>query len=195
MKEKFNTLIFSNIRTNKFKYIVILLVLLSGLITGSFYATKSYIRTPNITLTIATIKSNLLFTDVFIKNLRPFLFIWISSAHICLVPINYVEVFSKGFGIGYTVAYFSLLYKINGFVISFLSLVVQNMLALPTLLIFSVFQLNISINKHRFNKSKYSVTKHNFYFVLCTIFIVTLCSTADVYIVPDIVTFFCEKWL
>lgn len=204
MKINLNSQIFSHIRTNRFKYIITLFILIAGLVAGTLLATKKYLMAENTIIQFHNQSLNIhmhsLFITSLIKNLRPFFIIWLSGRHVCLTPLNYIEILSKGFGLGYTISYLSLSGGIKGFAISLLSLVMQNFLLIPAILIFSVLQLNILINKQRYNKSgilnkqKKILSKYNLSIIICSIFIAIFCSLIDSYVIPDIIIPLCKIW-
>ncbi len=200
MNKNVNSLIFSHVRSNKIKYIFILVLLFTGIFSGAISASYTYInyKGQNILSSVTSDelynngKSVLLFLNIFLINIRTFFIIWLSGRVIWLIPLNFFEMLSKGFGFGYTISYLFLSGGWKGVSIVFRTMMVQSIVLIPLLVIFSVIQFNLVIERYKIHKSssaykqKKSLGKKELWIVSSVVFIVILCSLLESCIVPTI---------
>lgn len=207
MKNMLNSIIFSHIKINRFKYLAALIFLFTGIIAGAIFCSNSFDLYDKSqffnNITLAHKQDNASFANIFIhsfiQNIRAFILIWISGRLIWLIPLNYIELLSKGFGLGYTISFFSLSCGSKGFVFAILSLIVQSIVMIPALLVFSVSQMNYSVHKYKLRGSnsafrhKRKLLQNDFYHICVVIFAVIVCGLIDAFIIPYITTPMCES--
>lgn len=137
--------------------------------------------------------------EIFLRSsftyFKIFFIIWLSSKYLFLIFLNPVSVLSRGFALGYTIAYFTYSYGFKGILNCLLALILQNTLLVPVMILYSVFQLNYITE---YAKLKNSGTQFkqlqklkikNRKISLCVILVVLLCGITDAYILPRIITF------
>ncbi len=208
MKKRKNLIIVSHISSNRIKYIIALFFLFTGIIIGAVVCSnKIMLKNNDVSLTNffydhqRHAPSLLSYLHIFIINIRPFILLWLSGRFLWLAPLNYTELMAKGYGLGYTVAYLSLSCGGRGFILAFISLVIQNIILLPALIFFSVIQLNVSLNKNKLNdlryvyKQKRRLQQRELCVIITVVFVVIVCSVIDAYIIPHIAIELYKQWL
>lgn len=137
--------------------------------------------------------------EIFLRSaftyFKIFFIIWLSSKYLFLIFLNPVSVLSRGFALGYTIAHFTYSYGFKGILNCLLTLILQNALLVPVMLLYSVFQLNYATD---YAKLKNSGTQFkqlqkliikNRKISLCVLLVILLCGIIDAYILPCILTF------
>lgn len=176
--KKQSEIIISYFKSKKGSFCFVLICLLVGIIVGTI--TCSYYTDKNINIKyFNTLVSSFNLQGVPVKELcynsiysitRIFVAIWISGWFIWLIPLNAVEIISKGFAIGYTVSFLSLTGEIKGLALSFALLIGQIILLVPPIIIFSAEEINRSINRyktrHRTKKNGFNIKKLSLYFLI-----------------------------
>lgn len=114
-----------------------------------------------------------IFKSILIENLKLTLVLFISSLSVFLCPLSFIRLFSKGFGIGLTATFFLTRYMIKGIIFSALSVFICNVIVIPAIVLFAVYNTAESINVFRQSKkSKFnnSVSKQNYlrFLLRCT---------------------------
>ncbi len=135
---------------NRNKYIILSVILLIGAIAGAIFGSKSALSdSGSFENFISAYKlhgaaSNEIFVRALKTNLRPVFLIWVSGWSLLLIPLNLIQMISKGFGLGYTMAYLISVSGFKGFLFGFLSLFVQNIILLPVFLMLAVYEINFA---------------------------------------------------
>lgn len=138
-------------------------------------------------------------TEVFLRSLlsygRVFFLIWLSGRTLWLIPLNFIEICSRGLSMGYTVAYMVEWGGAGGFALSFLMLFFQNVIFIPMLIVYSAYRLNCSLSSRRIR----SVSKlhqrqgliGNRGLTAAAVGAIILCSCIEAYIIPVIIKPLC----
>ncbi len=191
--------------TNKIKYVLVVLCIFAGIVTGAILSSVSVKENPDNNTMLSFISAFNLqgteFGEVFktsiLSNFRIIFFIWLSGFFIWLLPLNFAEIIFKGFGIGYTVSYLSSIGGIKGFFLAFVSLFLQNLVWLPCIIVFSVLQINRGLLNQRLrgSASQYKQRKKSLIKSLLQLGIIIvvalLCSLIEGYFVPVMIKPFC----
>lgn len=138
--------------SNRLKYAFILILLFIGMSIGAVMGKNAYQNSQNSGLfesfvsvyTINGVTNSEVFIKSFISNIRTLIFLWISGFYIWLCPLNFLAITSKGFGVGYVISYFLNDGGIIGFFVAFTSLFFQNLLILPSFVVYSQIQFEFS---------------------------------------------------
>ncbi len=208
MNKKYSDNIYSYIKANRIKFFLVILSLFSGIITGAILSAVSLSETFNDQYLNNFISAyNLqgaipaeVFKNATFSNLRLVFCIWIAGTFIWLSPLILIECLFKGFGIGYTIAYLSAVGGVKGFLLSAVSLVVQNILFIPAIIMFSVMQINFSKKIHRLKnpssqyKQRKKLIKHNLWVFGVMLAIGTICSILEAYLVPVLIKPICGNF-
>lgn len=208
MNKKYSDNIYSYIKANRIKFFLVILSLFSGIITGAILSTLSlsensndqylnnFISAYNLQGAIPTE----VFKNAMFSNLRLVLFIWIAGTFIWLSPLILIECLFKGFGIGYTISYLSAVGGLKGFLLSALSLLVQNILFIPAIIMFSVKQINFSKKLHGLKnpssqyRQRKKLIKNNLCVFGVMLVIGTICSILEAYVVPVLIKPICGNF-
>ncbi len=202
----FSDMIIQKIHKDRKKYFALVLIFIFGTILGSLHLSVS----KNNTETQTAIKNfisayslhGVVRKDVFLLSFSNYLkllaFLWISGWHPLLLPIGFVQIFMKGFRIGFTVSCFITYYHLKGVLFAALTTLPQNLLFLPALFYFSVYQIHFAsvrksfqIEKANFPLQKETYIK-NFFLLLIFMSVISLCSVIEGYITPTFIHPFCQ---
>ncbi len=206
MTKKIYGAITRHILENRAGYLAAAICMLIGLTLGALGGTKSaeasdqYISALSSAFSLHGASPTEILTESLWSSARFFLLIWISGWFIWLYPINLLEVLSKGFGIGYTTSYLITSDGLSGFCVSAISLLFQNILILPLLIIYSALQLRFSLNysKIRYSgaafKQRRRLIKFNLVSLSIVFLIIFLCSTLDAYVIPKLFSLICGNF-
>lgn len=208
MNKKYSDTVYSYIKVNRIKIFLVIFSLFSGIIIGAVLSTLSlsenfndqylnnFISAYNLQGAIPTD----VFRNAIISNLRVVFCIWIAGTLIWLSPLIFIEFLLKGFGIGYTIAYLSAVGGLKGFLLSAFSLVVQNIVFIPAIIIFSVMQISFSKKMHRMKspssqyKQRKKLIRNNFCVFTLMLSIGTMCSVLEAYLVPLLIKPICGNF-
>lgn len=186
----------THIATNKFKYFFTVLCLLVGIIIGITTAVKSgnttasYIDKFYSSYIIGGTSSSSIFFKSLLLNIRTFAIIWISGWFVWLIPINFLEVGAKGYSIGYAYAFLIYTERLKGLAFSLMTLFIQNIIIIPSILIYSIAQLNFAIKFDKVYKSQvyYKERKRliigNLILLLTTLIPILICGYIEGFIIP-----------
>lgn len=185
-------------KTKKGSYSFVLICLFIGIIIGaiscSYFTNKNintkYFNTLVSSFNIQGISFKTLYYNSIYSIIRIFVIIWLSGWFIWLIPLNAAEIILKGFGIGYTVSFLSIIGGFKGLALSFALLIGQIILLIPPIIAFSVEEINRSINryktKNRLKKSSFSIKKLSLY--LCIFGTAILYVLFESLIIPHLIS-------
>lgn len=191
----------THIADNKFKYLLSIISLLVGLSIGIANASKaeasavSYIDTFFSSYIIGGTSSSSVFFKSVLLNLRTFGIIWLSGWFVWLVPLNFLEVGAKGYSIGYAYTFFILSEHLKGLAFSLITLLLQNMIVIPSIVIYSVIQLNFAIRFDKVYKSQalYKERKRliigNMIILAVILILLLICGYIEGFITPFLLKF------
>jgi stage II sporulation protein M len=129
-----------------------------------------------------------LFLTVLWNNLKIIFLIWILGFTIIGVPFILFIVFTRGFIIGFTVGLLVNEFVLKGLLFAFVAILPHNFIAVPILILMSIFSISFSIqiiNKKKQINSKLLANSIN-YSIICLILCVGMLvsSLVEVYISP-----------
>ena len=203
-KSRIGIVIYNHIMNNKKNYIIATILFFIGLIIGimfvnnmkeeQFLQIDTYIKTliNNIKNTEKT-DYILLLKESIISNFILVIIILIASSTIIGIPIVYVTVVIKGFSLGYTISSILAILEFgNGMVFVLSTMLLHNIIFIPTLLAISVSGMKLykSITQNRERENiKIEFLRH---LIFCTIMLVFLIisSLVEVYISTNLSKFF-----
>ncbi len=181
--------------SNRLKYSLILALLFVGMLFGAIMGKNAYQNAQNLGLfdsfvsiyTINGVTNSEVFIKALISNIRILMLLWVSGFFVWLCPLNFLTIFSKGFGIGYVVAYFLNDGGIIGFFVAFTSLLFQNLVILPAFVVYSQIQFDFSIqykklksSPNRFKQQRHLIQK-NILILLIMMLICVISSAIEAY--------------
>ncbi|MGN0178743.1 MAG: stage II sporulation protein M [Monoglobaceae bacterium] len=201
LKEK----LFENFCENRIKLIGISVLFMAGVITGavietgmnsseSFECIDDFIYSYNM--------RGISVTEVFLRSLlsygRVFFLIWLSGRAVWLIPLNFIEICSRGLSMGYTVAYMVEWGGAGGFALSFLMLFFQNIIFIPMLVVYSAYRLNCSLLSRHIRSVSVRRQRQgligNGGLTAAAIGVIILCSCIEAYIIPAIIKPLCTNF-
>ena len=175
-KQKENIIFYLKAKKGSYGFVIICLFvgIILGTISCSYFTDKNinikYFNTLVSSFNIQGISFKELYYNSIYSIARIFVIIWLSGWFIWLIPINAAEIILKGFGIGYTISFLSLIGGFKGLALSFALLIGQIILLIPPILAFSVEEINRSINryktKNRTKKTGFDIKKISLYFCI-----------------------------
>ncbi len=192
----------AHISSNRICYIAAFIAVIIGIIIGIFSGIKSaqvseiqYTETFLSAYTAEDASPFKIFTKSVLLNLRPILIIWLSSWFIWLTPVAFVELGAKSFGFGYSLSYLILDGGFRGLAFSLTALMLQNLILLPVLIIYTVLQVIFSgeFDKVKKASSLYKEKKRlllrNLLSVIFVLIPILFCGLIDAYITPFFINF------
>lgn len=205
MIKKLSDNISDHIMNNKFKYLALIASLFGGLVFGIILCLKGNVSENYAENFISSYKlygvsSKTVFISSFLSYMRCGLILWVSGRHIFLTPLVFVQVFSKAFGLGYTISYFVSVLGFNGVLLSFSSMFLQNIIFIPLMLIYSVWRINFAL-KYRESKSspasfkqKERLNLEDFKIFMLFFALILACVLIEAYIIPSLYNPICTKF-
>ncbi len=193
----------------KRKYILLIGIFLIGVISGTVSSAlndtmtelQSYIDTFLSAYSIqGTAKSQVFFISL-LNYLKFAFFLWISGWYLWLIPLCVLQVFSKGFRIGYTVACFIRCYHIKGIILSLLTMLPQNFIFLPGMFFFAVYQFHFLSSRRTLLSGKHSaghqknIYLKNVVLLLMFLLLILFCSILEGYVIPTLLQPLCKFML
>lgn len=186
--------------------VVLFIVFLIGLISGSLYIT---ILNNNDKLLILNKVSNYIknmakittenkieiFKKTFINNLIYFSSMWVLGISIIGIPIILIMTFFKSFTIGFSISSIYAKYKLKSFIAILIYLLPNNLLTATYTIILAVYSINLSINLLFSCLKKKTLNFNTFigkYFLLLLISIILsfIISIIEAFVVPNLYNMF-----
>lgn len=151
-----------HIKDNSLKYIIILAILLLGIILGSYKSAgleggvRGYLLelVDNYIDYSQNVQGHDLFFKTFLKQAEMILLVWFLGLTVIGFPLIMAVVFFRGFALGFTTGF--LIYEKAGIgvIITFLSVLPQNLVYIPLFILCAVIALNFSLYILAGNKNK-----------------------------------------
>lgn len=199
-KQKENIIFYLKAKKGSYCFVIICLFvgIIWGTISCSYFTDKNinikYFNTLVSSFNIQGVSFKALYYNSIYSITRIFFIIWLSGWFIWLIPLNAAEIILKGFGIGYTVSFLSIIGGFKGLALSFALLIGQIIMLIPPILVFSVEEINRSINRsinryktrNRIRKSSLSIKKLSLY--LCIFGAVFLYVLFESLIIPHLIS-------
>lgn len=194
-----------HILRNRFKYILILVSLITGVIAGAFLTLSvSYEKSSELAEFVRSfcadtleggIPLNAFVSSTLFNNFRLFILFLLCSLHVFLVPLIFFSIAVKGFVIGFSTCFMCVNFGFWGFLLIAFSNIIQIFLLIPVCMYMAVQSVNINKRRSDFLKSggvSFARTKiwSSRNYVLSCIFCVTaifVCSVVEAAVVPGFV--------
>ena len=134
------------------------------------------------------------------NNIKTTLIIWASGLWIGLLPLNLIKVGAHGYKLGFSTALLVREFAVKGTIFAVASALPQIFVALPALIVYSIFNINFSISQ-RLSKSRglsSGIKTKNY--VKNLIYLVGLITLSfflaflDAYVIPIILKPICSIW-
>lgn len=195
-----------HILQNRIKYISVVSALFIGLFAGTLFTSNGGLSSGYADNFVSMYKlqgvsPSHIFAYSLISYLRIIAVIWISGRYVFLMPLCFIQVASKGFGIGCTISYMVSCFGMSGAVFSFLSMFFQSIIFIPMLTIYSVYQINFSLDYRKVKsspaafKQKRRMLISDLKILLLILLVVLLCTCIEAYIVPPLIKPICTKFM
>ncbi|MEQ8201718.1 MAG: stage II sporulation protein M [Syntrophomonadaceae bacterium] len=144
-----------HVKENKWQYLLIVIAFLAGIVMGDFKAggLTNGVRDHLLGLiddylqggTGAGVAKQVILWNSFLNQAKSIIAIWFLGLTIIGMPLILVVIFLKGFSLGFTVCFLVSERAVSGILISILSILPQNLIYIPLLIIWSVVGINFSI--------------------------------------------------
>lgn len=144
-----------HVRENRWQYLLIIIAFLAGTVSGDFKAGSLNDGVRNHLLgliddylkggTAIGVSKQVILWNSFINQAKSIIAIWFLGLTIIGMPLILAVVFFKGFSLGFTVCFLVAERAVSGLLISILSILPQNLIYIPLLIIWSVVAINFSI--------------------------------------------------
>lgn len=195
----------NNIKFDK-KYVFFSIVLvILGIITGSLFIVILNSADKNLVIEYITdfidsIKNNSInnidiFKNTLLINYIIIIIISIIGFTYFFFPVNIIVLFYKAFIIGFSLAAFILTYKFKGILLSIIYIIPHSIINILLFSLLVSFTLKLSINMIKYIIKKKEVNMRGYfnkylYMFLIFIFLITLTSTYESFIVPKLIKLF-----
>lgn len=144
-----------HINKNRWQYFVIILIFVLGVITGDYKALALEGSVKNHLLNLIDIYlrdgvkangiSDAIFVNAFLNQVKSIIVIWFLGLTVIGIPLILVIIFVKGFSLGFTIGFLIQEKAGHGILIGILSILPQNIVYIPFLIIWSVIAINFSV--------------------------------------------------
>ncbi len=180
----------------------ILSIFIVGIISGSLFTsfstldqTKKYTDVFLTSFPLQGVSKTEIFKLSLINQLKLFFFLFLSGWHIFLFPVGLLQIFLKGFRLGFTISGLLKFYHFRGFLLSFFALFPQNLLLLPAILFFAVYQMIFLFEERTpFLKKQLHLKKgpclKNLFVSFTILFFLLLSALIEGYFIPSTLQFF-----
>lgn len=184
----------NNIKFDK-KYVLFsIIIVISGIITGSLFIvilnnTDKNIIIEYISSFIKNINTMNILKNTFITNYIC-IFILIIIGYSCfLFPINILILFYKAFIIGFTISSFILTYKTNGILLAIVYIIPHLIINILIFALITAFTLRLSLNMIKCIIKRKNVNIRGYFnkylsLILLSLLIITLTSLYESYLMP-----------
>ncbi len=193
---------------NKWQILIVFASLFAGIIIGSFFsvrmsvdksdATATYIQNFISAYGLQSVNKGEIFKFSLYNNIKLVVFLWFSGLWVGLLPFGLVQVGLKGYKIGFSTAIFVKIFGIRGVLFAFLSVLPQILFMLPTVIVYSVFNINFAftLRNIRFQRTSGNIKNQlyikNLIFLVVAVLIAIIAGLVDAYIVPPILKPICS---
>ncbi len=187
---------------NRMKYIFACICLVFGIVIGSLLAvfmdsegfTSLGIYMNNFVSAhiLQPISRKSVFNFSVYNNFKIILLMWISGFGVFFIPLGLAQLIAKGYKIGFTTVFLTQLYGVKGALFSLISVIPQMLLLIPTLLTYTVFNINFAFELRRIRQhgqtflSNKDLCLKNLAFLSLTIVILVVCSLIDTFVIPTV---------
>lgn len=193
-----------HISENRWQYLLITLIFLTGVLVGDFKALglTSGVKSHLLTLidnylkggvNVGLNKEAILFNS-FINQGKSIIAVWFLGLTIIGMPIILGVVFLKGFSLGFTISFLVKEKAVSGVLISILSILPQNLVFIPLLIVWSVVGINFTFSIARGRSgSGLTVSKGLISYtllMLISLVIVLIGSLIEAYLSPWLLSLF-----
>lgn len=206
-KERFITNITDYIFANRIKFLFTLISLVVGTVIGSlsaifidtsgFDSLGLYIRNFASSHTLQTLNKGSVFGMSLYANIKCVLLVWCSGFWKGLIPLGLIQLFSKGYKLGFTTVFIVRMYSGKGILFMFVSIFPQMFILIPALLVYTVFNMNFSVklavirSRGQMLHERKDLLLQNFLSLVICVFIIILSSLIDTYVVPTVLKPIC----
>ncbi len=154
-----------HIRDNRWQYLLILLIFIAGVALGSFKVSglEGGVRTHLLQMLDNYLKGGIegnlngssIFASAFFHQSKTILLIWFLGLTVIGFPLILAVVFFRGFSLGFTLKFLFQEKAGAGIVLSFISVLPQNIVYIPFLIMWAVVAINASLYLIKDNKNNY----------------------------------------
>ncbi|MDD4172020.1 MAG: stage II sporulation protein M [Syntrophomonas sp.] len=144
-----------HVSENRWQYLLIALIFVAGILVGDYKALglASGVKSHLLALiddylkggTNADLDKQVILCNSFINQGKSIIAVWFLGLTIIGMPLILGVVFLKGFSLGFTISFLVKERAVSGILISILSILPQNLVYIPLLIIWSVVGINFSI--------------------------------------------------
>ncbi len=196
---------------NKTPLVFSCLSIFVGVIIGSFVAAfmcgndfdslNSYLKNFISAYNLQTIDSWDIFRTSLYNGIKTVLIMWISGVWVYFLPLSYIQLLSKGYKIGLTIAIFVRVFGGFGVLFSVVSLLVQILFLVPIMIFYCVFNTRFSIRLHKLRGQRVSsdlrneICFKNLVYLFIIIVLTLIYCLAEAFIMPPILKLVCSFFI
>ena len=201
----------TELKRNHNQYLLVTLALFIGIFLGSMTAVvmkeanaeilHQYIDQFFSAYSLQSVAKSEVFKLSLTGNIKTALIIWVSSFSVFLIPVSIVHMSSKGFSIGFSIAFLIKQFGFRGLLFGVISILPNNLILLPAVIIYTVFSINFALELRRQKQwSGPNKMKRQMYFgslsaLLIFTLVIVLCSLLEGFILPTLIRPLCSLFM
>ena len=132
------------------------------------------------------------FFVVFLHMCRVLLLFYVLSLWIYFLPVGAVQIFAKGFKLGFSTSVFVRIFGLKGIFFAFLASLPQLAAIIPSMIVYYVVNINFALSLNRIKNGKSSrCSKNEIYiknllYLLAAVCIAVIAAMIDAFIMPPV---------
>lgn len=185
---------------NRLQFLFAILCLVSGTVIGSLSAASlndekfnilsSYINNFTSAYGIQSVSHGEVFSFSLYNKIKLLLFMWISGLWTGLIPFGLFQLGLKGYKLAYTTFFLIQLHRGSGIIFALVAVIPQILIMLPTLICYSVFNINSAISFRRLRQKgqgfyvQKELCLRNLLCLVAVVVVFVISSLIDAFVVP-----------
>ncbi len=199
MLKRFKYLLFSQIKNNTFLYIVLTLLMLSGVVIGAFWmgimpmdtkdSLKAGVGDYFLLMPTFAFDNGFIFRKSVLNNVLPVILLSVTSIRYLGVFLAPIYIAFRGFCLGFSIAFLSESFGRTGLIYTLIAMLPQNLIYIPALVFAGFTSMNLSIMMLKLRKERYSDNKNKYIikyltYASITVLVLLVASFIEAYITP-----------
>ena len=181
---------------NKFKYFLLLLILVAGLTAGILFACSvdsdnSAEIVNNLKDTFENIENKSrfgIFMSYFQKNLKCIFAVLLTTVTVYMMPLLFLNIGVWGFSIGFTSCFITLYFGGGGLLMSVCLIMTQMLLMIPVVMFLSVTAIDYTLHNIKSKKMLRKINRKKMLVLTACVFVLLMIfSLPDVFVIPHLI--------
>ncbi len=197
--KRFKYLLFNQVKNNTVLYMVLTLLMLSGVAIGAFWigimptdtkeSLQSGIGDYFLLMPTYTFDNGLIFRKSVLNNVLPVVILSVTSIRYLGVFLAPLYIAFRGFCLGFSIAFLSESFGRTGLIYTMIAMLPQNLIYIPALVFAGFTSMNLSIVMLKLRKERFSDNKNKYImkyltYASITVLVLLIASFIEAYITP-----------